>query len=122
MFKIDIDDSVVVKQKNALKAALSSNPATERKIRAMVRKVLKEAREKIIKNVHLSNGDPRQSLLRHPAHYLQKKILGGNAYIYIPRKASGSRAHGNSSQRPAGHLQLPIQSLIIRRTHPHSTL
>lgn len=37
MFKIDIDDSVVVKQKNALKAALSSNPATERKIRAMKR-------------------------------------------------------------------------------------
>lgn len=121
MFKIDIDDSVVVKQKNALKAALSSNPATESKIRAMVRKVLKEAREKIIKNVHFSNGDSRQSLLAI-RRITYKKILGGNAYIHIPRKASGSCAHGNSSLRPTGHLQLPIQSLIIRRTHSHSTL
>lgn len=86
----------------------------------MVRKVLKEAREKIIKNVHFSNGYPRQSLLaiRRIAY---KKILGGNVNIYILRKASGSCAHGNSSLRPTGHLQLPIQSLIIRRTHPHSS-
>ena len=121
MFKIDIDDSVVVKQKNALKAALSSNPATERKIREMVRKVLKEAREKIIKNVHFSNGDSRQSLLAI-RRITYKKNLGRQRLHLHSAKGLGGRAHGNFSLRPTGHLQLPIQSLIIQRTHPHSTL
>ena len=39
MFKIDIDDGIVVKQKKLLEAALSSNPDTERKVRTMVREV-----------------------------------------------------------------------------------
>lgn len=104
MFKIDIDDGIVVKQKKVLEAALSSNPDTERKVRAMVRKVLKEAREDIIRSVHFGNSDPRQSIqaIRRVTY---KKIFGGNVNIYNRRKASGSSAHGNTSPRPAGSRQ-----------------
>ena len=86
MFKIDIDDGIVVKQKKLLEAALSSNPDTERKIRAMVRKVLKDAREEIIRSVHFANGDPRQSV-QAIRRITYKQILGGNVNIYNRRKA-----------------------------------
>lgn len=104
MFKIDIDDGIVVKQKKLLEAALSSNPDTERKVRTMVREVLKEAREEIIRSVHFANGDPRQSI-QAIRRITYKQILGGNVNIYNRRKASGSCVHGNSSQRPAGNRQ-----------------
>lgn len=104
MFKIDIDDGIVVKQKKLLEAALSSNPDTERKIRAMVRKVLKDAREEIIRCVRFANGDPRQSI-QAIRRITYKQILGGNVNIYNRRKASGSSAHGNTSPRPAGSRQ-----------------
>lgn len=79
---MDIDDSVVVKQKN----------------------VLKEAREEIIQSVHFANGDPRQSL-QAIRRITYKKILGGNINIYNRRRASGSSAHGNISPRPTGNRQ-----------------
>lgn len=103
MFKIDIDDSVVVKQKNALKAALSSNPATERKIRAMVRKVLKEAREKIIKNVHLSNGDPRQSLLAIRRITYKKNLGRQRLHLHSAKglRESRSRQFFSAPSRPS---------------------
>lgn len=104
MFKIDIDDGIVAKQKKLLEAALSSNPDIERKIRAMVRKVLKDAREEIIRCVRFANGDPRQSI-QAIRRITYKQILGGNVNIYNRRKASESSAHGNTSPRPAGSRQ-----------------
>lgn len=104
MFKVDVDDTIVVRQKKMLEAALSSNPSTERKIRAMVRKVLKEAREEIIQSVHFANGDPRRSLLAI-RRITYKRILGGNINIYNRRKASGGDAHGNTSSLPSGNRQ-----------------
>lgn len=104
MFKVDVDDTIVIRQKKILEAALSNNPSMERKIRAMVRKALKEAREEIIRSARFDNGDPRQSL-QAIRRITYKKILGGNVNIYNRRKASGISAHGNTSPYHTGNRQ-----------------
>lgn len=103
MFKVDVNDNIVVKQRKVLEAALSTNPRTEQRVRALVRKVLKEAREEIIRSVHFANGDPRQSL-EAVRRVTYKKILGGNVNIYDRRKRSAT-PKGNVAAKPKGSRQ-----------------
>lgn len=104
MFKVDIDDSIVVKQKKALEAALSTDPKTEQRMRALVRKVLKETREEIIRSVHFANGDPHRSL-EAVRRVTYRKILGGNVNIYDRRRKSSAASQGNTSTTPTGKRQ-----------------
>jgi len=86
MFGVEINDVAVVQQSKALEAALSTNPETQKALRKLINRVIKEAREQAIKNVKFDNGDPRGA-----AHSIRrtvyKKILGANLNIYNSRKA-----------------------------------
>ena len=92
MFGLEINDAVVLEQKQVLEKALSTNPKTQAALRKLIRRVIKEARKDTIENIHFKNGDPhgaRQSV--RTAVY--KKILGANINIYNSRKAHGATSY-----------------------------
>ena len=96
MFQLEVNDSFIVEQKQVLEQALSTNPKTQTALRKLIQKVIKEARDETVKNIHFENGDPRGT-----AHSVRrtvyKKILGANINIYDGRKAKGQ---GNSYEPP----------------------
>ena len=86
MLTFDYDGDVIMQQRKLLEDALSSNPKTQKALQGLVRRVIKEARSKIVGNIEFDNGDPR-----HAAHAVRtvvyRKILGGNVNIYPSHKA-----------------------------------
>lgn len=85
MIGIDINEQFVVNQQKILEAALSTNPNTQKALRNLIKKVIKEAREETVQNIHFKD-DPRGAKygIRRTVY---KKILGANINIYNSRKA-----------------------------------
>lgn len=98
MFNVDIDDTVIIEQRRALEAALSTNPRTEAALRRAIRKAVLDARRAAVASIHFKNGDPRQSR-QSVRTAVYKKVLGANINIYSSR-----RLHGGGSWRPARKL------------------
>ena len=97
MIALEVNDAVVLEQKQVLEKALSTNPKTQAALRKLIRKVIKEARKETIGNIRFENGDPRgarQSI--RTAVY--KKILGANINIY-----NSTKSHGSTSYEPPRH-------------------
>ena len=86
MIGLEINDAVVLEQKEVLEKALSTNPKTQKALQKLIQQVIKEAREQVVNSVNFDNGDPRGA-----AHSIRrsvyKKILGANINIYNSRKA-----------------------------------
>lgn len=85
MFGFEFDDTVLMAQSNVLERALSTNPDTRKALQELIRKVIKEARDRAVANIRFKS-DPRnakQSVRRT----VYKKILGANINIYNSRKA-----------------------------------
>ena len=86
MVSLEINDAVVLEQKEVLEKALSTNPKTQKALQKLIQQVIKEAREQVVNSVNFDNGDPRGA-----AHSIRrsvyKKILGANINIYNSRKA-----------------------------------
>ena len=97
MIALEVNDAVVLEQKQVLEKALSTNPKTQAALRKLIRRVIKQARADTIKNIRFDNGDPhgaRQSI--RTAVY--KKILGANINIYNSKKA-----HAATTYEPPRH-------------------
>ena len=92
MVSLEVNDAVVLEQKQILEQALSTNPKTQKALQKLIQQVIKEAREQIINNTHFDNGDPRGAIysIRRTVY---KKILGANINIYNSRKAHGSTSY-----------------------------
>lgn len=88
MIEMQVNTDVILQEKAALEAALSSNPKTQKTLQRLIQKVIKEARDKIISNVHFDNGDPRQAI-RSIRRTVYKKILGANINIYNRKRKAG---------------------------------
>ena len=99
MIGLEINDAVIVEQKQILEQALSTNPKTQKALQKLIRKVILEARAKIVGNIKFDNGDPRHAA-RAVRTVVYKQILGGNVNIYNSRKA-----HGSNSYEPPRVLQ-----------------
>lgn len=89
MFKLDINDSVVVEQRKVLEQALSTNPKTQKALRKLIQEVLVEARQEVVSAARGAlDSDPRGA-----AHGIRrtvyKKLLGGNLNILNMRKRAG---------------------------------
>lgn len=85
MFGVDIDETIIVEQKKALEAALSTNPNTEKALRNVIRKLIKEARAEAVESISFKHGDPRNAR-QSVRSSVYKKILGANLNIYNSRK------------------------------------
>ena len=99
MVSLEINDAVVLEQKEVLEKALSTNPKTQKALQKLIAQVIKEARDQVVNSTHFDNGDPRGA-----AHSIRrtvyKKILGANINIYNSRKA-----HGATNYEPPRTLQ-----------------
>lgn len=94
MFDFEVNDSIIVEQKDVLEAALSTNPDTEKALQALIRHVLLEARKDVVESITFKHGDPRgaANAVRTAVY---KRVFGGNVNIYNSRKA-----HGQTSYEP----------------------
>lgn len=92
MVSLEVNDAVVLEQKQVLEQALSTNPKTQKALQKLIRQVIKDAREQVIKSVHFDNKDPRGARysIRRAVY---KKILGANINIYNSRKAGRTNSY-----------------------------
>lgn len=75
----------LVKQREDLERLLMSNPAMEKKVQGLIRKVLMVARREIGKGIQFKHGDPRQAY-KAVKTSVYRQILGGNVSILNKRK------------------------------------
>ena len=76
----------LVKQREDLERLLMSNPAMEKKVQGLIRKVLMVARREIGKGIQFKHGDPRQAY-KAVKTSVYRQILGGNVSILNKRRA-----------------------------------
>ena len=82
----------LVRQKQELENLMMSNPAMEKKVQGLIRKVLLAARRQISGDIHglkFKNGDPRQAY-KAVKSAVYRRILGGNVSI-LRKKRAGKR-------------------------------
>jgi hypothetical protein len=98
MIGFEIDNTVIVEQQQILEQALSTNPKTQKALQKLIRKVIMEARAKVVSvaDDKIKN-DPRGAA-RAVRTAVYKRILGANINIYNSRKA-----HGSTSYEPPRH-------------------
>ena len=93
MIGLEFNDTVIMEQQKALEAALSTNPKTQKTLQKLIRKVIMEARAKVVSAAERKmDHDPR-----HAAQAVRtavyKKILGANINIFSSRKAHGLNSY-----------------------------
>ena len=97
MVSLEVNDAVVLEQKQVLEQALSTNPKTQKALQKLIRQVIAQARIDTMNAIKFDNGDPRQAV-RSIRRTVYKKILGANINIFDSRKA-----HGSNSYEPPRH-------------------
>ena len=97
MVSLEVNDAVVLEQKQVLEQALSTNPKTQKALQKLIRKVIAQARIDTMNAIKFDNGDPRESV-RSIRRSVYKKSLGANINIYNSRKA-----HGSNNYEPPRH-------------------
>ena len=75
-----------VKQREELERLMMSNPAMEKKVQGLIRKVLMAARREIGKDIKFDHGDPRQAY-KAVKTAVYRQILGGSVSILRKRRA-----------------------------------
>ena len=101
MVSLEVNDAVVLEQKQVLEQALSTNPKTQKALQKLIRRALMEARASLSDYIKtkLDNDDPRGAA-RAVRTSVYKKILGGNINILNSKKA-----HGTNSYEPPRTLR-----------------
>ena len=89
MIGLEVNDAVLVEQKQVLEQAMSTNPKTQKALQKLIRQVIMEARKMVVSSIKFKHGDPRGAA-RAVRTAVYKKILGANINIYNSRKAHGS--------------------------------
>ena len=92
MVSLEVNDAVVLEQKQVLEQALSTNPKTQKALQKLIRTAIIQARAQVVSSEKFKNGDPRgaRNAVRTAVY---KKILGANINIYNSRKAHGSTSY-----------------------------
>ena len=79
----------LVQQREELEHLLMSDPAMEKRVQALIRKVLLAARSEIGKGIKFDHGDPRQAY-KAVKTAVYRQILGGSVSLY-DKKRKGTR-------------------------------
>ena len=99
MIAPELNHAIIVKQQEVLEQALSTNPATQKILQALIRQVILEARANVVNRIQFIHGDPRGAR-RAVRTSVYKRILGANINILNSRKA-----HGSSDYEPPRTLR-----------------
>ena len=96
MVLLEVNDAVVLEQKQVLEQALSTNPKTQKALQKLIRKAIMQARAELSDYIKtkFENGDPRGAA-RAVRTSVYRKILGGNINIL-----NGKKTHGTNSYEP----------------------
>jgi hypothetical protein len=95
MITLDVNDSVILEQQRALEAALSTNPKTQKALQKLIRKVIMEARAKVVSTAREKMDNDPRGAAQAVRTSVYKKILGANINIFSSRKA-----HGHNDYEP----------------------
>ena len=95
MITLDVNDSVILEQQKALEAALSTNPKTQKALQKLIRKVILEARAKVVSAARAKMDKDPRGAAQAVRTVVYKKILGANINIFSSRKA-----HGHNDYEP----------------------
>lgn len=79
----------LVKQREDLEHLLMSNPAMEKKVQGLIRKVLMKARRDIMDSIQFKRGDPRQAR-KAVKTAVYRRILGGSVSLLNKRRAGAA--------------------------------
>ena len=127
MFGLEVNDAVVVEQRQVLERALSTNPKTQKALRKLIQEVLKEAREQVVNATKSSlSSDPRGA-----AHGIRRvvyeKLLGANLNILNMRKRAGQptnyepprKIDMNPHQRGGNRVKRGSRTNTVMHYGPH---
>lgn len=93
MFKFEANENnVVIKAKQVLEDALSTNPKTKKRVQEIIRKELFKVRRLVVDNIKFKHGDPRGARFAVRTS-VYRQILGGNINIYNSKKAHGETSY-----------------------------
>ena len=90
MVSLEVNDAVVLEQKQVIEQALSTNPKTQKALQKLIRKVIVEARAKVVAAASSAMKNDPRGAARAVRTAVYKQILGANINIYNSRKAHGS--------------------------------
>ena len=107
----------IVRQREELEHLLTSDPLIEKRIQALIRKVLLAARREIGNSIKFDKGDPRQArkavktavyrrILGGSVSLLNKRRAGAQGNYEPPRTLRAGQRGGNRAKRGARTLQL----------------
>lgn len=101
MVSLEVNDAVVLEQKQILEQALSTNPKTQKALQKLIRKAIMQARDELSDYIKtkFDNDDPRGAA-RAVRTSVYRKILGGNINIL-----NGKKAHGTNNYEPPRTLR-----------------
>ena len=101
MVSLEVNDAVVLEQKQVLEQALSTNPKTQKALQKLIRQAIMQARAELSAYIKtkFDNDDPRGAA-RAVRTSVYRKILGGNINIL-----NGKKAHGTNSYEPPRTLR-----------------
>ena len=95
MITLEVDSTVILEQQQALEAALSTNPKTQKALQKLIRKVIIEARAKVVSAARAKMDKDPRGAAQSVRTAVYKKILGANINIFSSRKA-----HGRNNYEP----------------------
>ena len=101
MVSLEVNDAVVLEQKEVLEKALSTNPKTKKALQKLIDKALKEIRPEVIANIRASLGSDPRGAAQGLRRIVYKKLLGGDINILNSRR----KAKGPISYEPPRKLQ-----------------
>ena len=91
MLRVELNEGFSQQHLIALSHMLVDHPDTRKRLRALIRKEIKLARNRTAKDVHENlDNDPRKAY-RAVKHMVYKSLLGGNISILAARKAGAPR-------------------------------
>lgn len=127
MVSLEVNDAVVLEQKQVLEQALSTNPKTQKALQKLINQALKEIRPEVISAIRSSLGsDPRQAA-RGVRRIVYKKILGGNINILNMKKKAGEptayepprKLDANPHQRGGNRVPRGARTQQVMHYGPH---
>jgi len=89
MFSLEVNDAVVLEQKQVLEQALSTNPKTQKALQKLIRQALMEIRPEMIAAVRSALASDPRGASQGIRTAVYKKILGGNINILDMRRKAG---------------------------------
>ena len=95
MVSLEVNDAVVLEQKQILEQALSTNPKTQKALQKLIRKVIMEARKSVADAASRKMENDPRGAAQAVRTSVYKKILGANINIFSSRKA-----HGQNNYEP----------------------